>query len=481
MKVPSNATGLSLLGDRAEADRIIEQAVRSCQTTRGNGSYDPRDAERVYFRMTRRPGHPRSIGRALTQIARRFCKEAEISCAACPIRQFCETGRSNSNEHPAVPFIDLFCGAGGFSLGFEALGFTPALSIDHDPSAVRTYNFNRLTSGGHGILADIEDVAYDTSLRGLAPLIIGGPPCQPFSMANRQRAASDQRDRLIDVFLHATMTSQAKVFVIENVAGVRQREEVIKSFGERVGYVIFQREINASDVGVPQNRNRTFIFGVKAKTCAQHSEVEATFLRLLSEQRLLLKTALRDAIRDLPALRAPYQSNATVADSETVGFAVAPFHGGTLSQYTEMLNGGKNPQFLFNHRAKYLNGRDREIYRLLRPGEKSDADSIAHIMPYKHRAHLFRDKFYRLKWTDVSKTITAHMYYDCHMYIHPTQARGLTPREAARIQGFPDSYFFVGRPNEWYRQIGNAVSPIVAGEVARIAHGLLALFGETDR
>ena len=117
---------------------------------------------------------------------------------------------------------------------------------------------------------------------------------------------------------------------------------------------------------------------------------------------------------------------------------------------------------LLNHRSKYNNERDIQIYETLRPGEKSDAESIQKINPYKSRADIFRDKFDKLVADEPCKAITAHMYYDCNMYIHPTQARGLTPREAARVQGFPDDYLFLGSPNEWYRQIGNAVSPLMA-------------------
>jgi DNA (cytosine-5)-methyltransferase 1 len=102
----------------------------------------------------------------------------------------------------------------------------------------------------------------------------------------------------------------------------------------------------------------------------------------------------------------------------------------------------------------------------LRPGEKSDAESIQEINPYKNRASIFRDKFDKLLADEPCKAITAHMYYDCNMYIHPYQARGLTPREAARVQGFPDDYLFLGSPNEWYRQIGNAVSPLMARVLA---------------
>ena len=81
---------------------------------------------------------------------------------------------------------------------------------------------------------------------------------------------------------------------------------------------------------------------------------------------------------------------------------------------------------------------------MLKPGENSTAKSIKHLMPYRSREKIFKDKFYKLDFNKKCKTITSHMYYDCHMYIHPNQARGLTPREAARVQGFPDNYYFCG-------------------------------------
>ena len=138
-----------------------------------------------------------------------------------------------------------------------------------------------------------------------------------------------------------------------------------------------------------------------------------------------------------------------------------------LPGYVQLVNRGLPQRVpLLNHRSKYNNDRDIQIYQLLRPGEKSDAESIQEINPYKSRADIFRDKCDKLLADEPCKAITAHMYYDCNMYIHPYQARGLTPREAARVQGFPDDYLFLGSPNEWYRQIGNAVSPLMARVLA---------------
>ena len=178
------------------------------------------------------------------------------------------------------------------------------------------------------------------------------------------------------------------------------------------------------------------------------------------------KYTLWDAISDLPELEAKTLKNSTHVESEKWGYTVAGISD-TSTEYTQLINEGIPVQRpLLNHRSKYNNERDIQIYQLLKPGEKSDAESIQEINPYKNRADIFRDKFDKLVADEPCKAITAHMYYDCNMYIHPYQARGLTPREAARVQGFPDDYFFLGSPNEWYRQIGNAVSPLMARVLA---------------
>ena len=124
-----------------------------------------------------------------------------------------------------------------------------------------------------------------------------------------------------------------------------------------------------------------------------------------------------------------------------------------------------------------MNDRDINIYKSLKPGENSTSESIKKLNPYQNRNHIFKDKFFKLQPDKPSKTITAHMYYDTHMYIHPNQARGLTPREAARIQGFKDTFIFFGYPNEWYRQIGKSVSRNVASAVG---HALQYAARETN-
>ena len=127
------------------------------------------------------------------------------------------------------------------------------------------------------------------------------------------------------------------------------------------------------------------------------------------------------------------------------------------NEFYKFINGNRDIKKLYNHKNRYNNERDIEIYRRLPQGANSLHESIADIMPYKRRNDIFKDKYFKLDETQICKTITSHMRFDCNMYIHPWDARGLSPREAARIQTFPDDYVITGSQNMWYAQVGNAV------------------------
>ena len=137
------------------------------------------------------------------------------------------------------------------------------------------------------------------------------------------------------------------------------------------------------------------------------------------------------------------------------------------NKFLKDINKNREINYLWNHKSRYNNENDLEIFRRLPEGENSLHESIQDILIYKNRKDIFKDKYYKLKRNEVSKTITSHMKYDCHMYIHPEQARGLSPREAARIQTFPDDYVFRGSLNSWYKQIGNAVPVKLAVIIAK--------------
>lgn len=361
---------------------------------------------------------------------------------------------SNSN----YDFIDLFAGAGGLSLGLENVGFTPILVVDNYKAANNTYLFNRPFLSEDKIIS--EDVkTVDTNEFSHTSLIVGGPPCQGFSNANKQRKQDDDRNQLYKFFVKSVKSVRPKIFLMENVEGILQYKDIIKEDFFNIGYTARVFRINTKDLGLPQQRRRVFFLGIDNDISNIHDELFSMFnLREFAKNTFTLESA----IGDLPALEAKTLRNSTHIESENWGYTIGGIHVNN-SPYSKILNGHKDFEFpLLNHKSKYNNDRDIEIYSLLKQGEKSDALSIQHLNPYTSRKNIFKDKFYKMKYDEPSKTMTAHMYYDCHMYIHPTQARGLTPREAARIQGFPDDYLFLGSPNEWYRQIGNAVSPILA-------------------
>lgn len=360
-------------------------------------------------------------------------------------------------------FIDLFCGAGGLSIGLECEGFRPIKAIDKDSASLRTYHFNRPWMPSEALLhEDISNLNLKKAFP-YAPVIVGGPPCQGFSVVNQHKKDNDERNELYKFFVKVVAEVRPKVFLMENVEGILQIIELIRKDFINAGFHVCDPLIlSPKDFGFPQSRRRAFILGINGDYKGIADELFNVFSQTIDSYKHRRAFTLWDAISDLPPLSAKTAKNSTNLENDVWGYTFVQPHA-IETEYAKLVNQGL-PELvpLLNHKAKYNNERDIQIYETLKPGEKSDAESIQSINPYKNRADIFRDKFDKLLADEPCKAITAHMYYDCNMYIHPFQARGLTPREAARIQGFPDDYLFLGSPNEWYRQIGNAVSPLVA-------------------
>jgi DNA (cytosine-5)-methyltransferase 1 len=354
--------------------------------------------------------------------------------------------------------VDLFAGCGGLSLGMEQSGFEVLFANEINPHLFQTYLFNRTLDQNQYFLGDIND--FNTRLKNSAEntfkdvdLVCGGPPCQGFSMANRQRVLNDPRNSLYKAFLESLNLIRPKFFLMENVKGMHNKiDEIINDFETYLGkeYSFAYKLINSKDLGLPQNRARLFILGNKIG--ASNEEILGNAAILKAPKAFVLA----DAILDLPELQPnPHKNNSSI-ESESVGFSEVEFNY-LPSEYGDFINNRRKVNKLYNHKNRYNNLRDVEIFKRLPQGANSLHPSIVDIMPYKTRNHIFKDKYYKLKMFDVCKTITSHMKHDCNMYIHPTQARGLSPREAARVQSFPDDYIFKGTPNQWYAQIGNAV------------------------
>ena len=353
-------------------------------------------------------------------------------------------------------FVDLFAGCGGLSVGLQQAGFTPWFVNEIVEQFCNTYKFNHNLSDEHYFVGDIADLnahidEYQELLSDIT-LVCGGPPCQGFSMANRQRILDDPRNALYKQYLIFLKTVRPKFFIMENVKGMMNKiDEIKQNFTEYLGdeYQFDHALLRAQDYGVPQNRERFIMIGNRVGVSPKK-----IFEEIYKNKRPSF--VLKDALIGLPHLVAKKGKGSKGIEDAESGFTECAFTF-IHNDFYKFINGDKEITKLYNHKNRYNNERDLEIYRRLPQGANSLHESIADIMPYKRRNDIFKDKYFKLDETQICKTITSHMKFDCNMYIHPWDARGLSPREAARIQTFPDDYVITGSQNLWYAQIGNAV------------------------
>lgn len=397
-----------------------------------------------------------------------FC--AMDSCAECPVNKYCNHYINNVRANidtGSFQMIDLFCGAGGLSLGFSQEGFITALANDIEECCIDTYSHNHPeTPRDHIVQGDIRDVVHsieDYICGRSIDIVVGGPPCQGFSMANRQRLIDDPRNHLYKSYVEVVKKVQPPFFVMENVKGMLSvATQVVEDF-ETIGYQVSFRILNAKDFGVPQNRERLIYIGNKVGI-----DNDLIFNEIQSLSTSIPDYVLNDALYGLRPLLASREKNSTGVGSESSGYVIERSSDRMRNEYVKLINQGKDCNLVLNHKARYNNDRDIEIFGRLNQGDKSDDPKIADIMPYARRNDIFKDKYFKLEENKVCKTITAHMKFDCNMYIHPTQARGLTPREAARVQSYPDDYFFRGAYTKTYLQIGNSVPPLLGRAIASV-------------
>ena len=352
--------------------------------------------------------------------------------------------------------VDLFAGCGGLSIGMEQAGFTPWFVNEIVPIFCNTYKCNHKLPDSHYYVGDInqlnKDIAKFQDILSDISIVCGGPPCQGFSTANRQRIIDDPRNNLYKAYLQFLSVVRPKFFVMENVRGMANKiEEIKQNFREYLGeeYQFDAAVLQAQDFGVPQNRKRLIMIGNRMGI--NPAEI---FAEIEKQKRPAF--VLKDALEGLPELPARAEKGRSDIENSISGFSVCDFDYPKTDFY-RFINGDRSLDKLYNHKNRYNNPRDIEIFSRLPQGGDSLHPSIADIMPYSRRNHIFKDKYFKLEEGKICKTITSHMKYDCNMYIHPWQARGLSPREAARIQTFPDDYVLTGPQNSWYAQVGNAV------------------------
>lgn len=351
---------------------------------------------------------------------------------------------------------DLFAGCGGLSLGLEQAGFTPWFVNELVEQYCNTYKVNHHLSDEHYFVGDIsllnQDLDKYKDLLADITLVCGGPPCQGFSSANRQPLIDDPRNHLYKEYLKFLRYVRPKFFIIENVKGMMRRiEDIGNDLKDYLGeeYQYGYKVLNAQDFGVPQNRERFIMIGNRVGVPSKDifDKID-TFKR----PPFLLK----DVIDGLPILHPKKEKGGRGIECAESGYTKCQYSY-VQNDFYYFINGDRVIPMLYNHKNRYNNERDLEIYRRLPQGANSLHELIADIMPYTRRKYIFKDKYFKLDENKVCKTITSHMRFDCNMYIHPREARGLSPREAARIQTFPDDYILTGPQNSWYAQVGNAV------------------------
>ena len=345
--------------------------------------------------------------------------------------------------------LDLFSGCGGMTLGFSDShfggGFKSVFAIDHDHAAAESYALN---FGPHAVCGDIEDWVDGKHKVPKADIVIGGPPCQGFSLLNKGRKG-DTRRALWQPYMDFVEMSGASAFVIENVQWLLTSPErrAIAGRAEKIGFNTTACLLNAADYGTPQTRVRTFIFGwkkifadsVNFPPLPTHSRHERPF-------SLPPWRTVRDSIEDLPG-----------PEGTDIREIAPPLD----------LHFGRTPT------EKSL-----QRYKAVPPGgNRFDLQKNApELMPdcWIRKTRGGTDLFGRLWWDRPSVTIRTEFFKpEKGRYLHPEQHRPITHREAARLMGFPDYFRFAGTKIEIARQIGNAVPPLMAGAVARHIRGFL--------
>ena len=355
--------------------------------------------------------------------------------------------------------VDLFCGAGGLSLGLEDAGFTVVAAADSDPNSIETHAANIQGLTWMGDLADPSGFIRQLDEWGIGEvdLVAGGPPCQPFSRAGTSkigslvraghRSALDRRADLWESFFAIADRLSPRAILFENVPDFAEAQDgalLIALMDElRIrGYDVHLQMLSAWRYRVPQHRSRLFVTGIMAG---------GNFKWPKSRGRM---PNVGQAIGDLPVV--PAGTRMEVQDyhrRKPRSILVSLLRRGLR---------GKEARRVHDHVTRAVREDDADIYRDLGPGQ-TYLDVPEHKRRY--RSDIFNDKYVRLSFDGLSRTITAHIAKDGYWYIHPSEDRTLSIREAARIQTFPDRFRFAGYPSSRYRQIGNAVPPLLAFEI----------------
>ena len=375
-------------------------------------------------------------------------------------------------------FIDLFCGAGGLSLGFERAGYRCVGAIDVSKACIDTHklNFPDCVS----INSDISKIKPNKFKEKIGNkkihLIIGGPPCPTFSTIGHAKIKSvkskknsnftlfdDDRNFLFKNYFNYIEYFQPDHFVMENVPNFMTKYNgsiftQTKNMIEKLGYKILNENnliFNAADYGVPQTRKRMILIGTKIKKF----KYNIPEIKYFSEDNLFSKNqkyvTVKDAISDLPKIT----DNWRIDECEYS-------KSDNLNNYQKKMRAKTNGT-VKNNICRMTNERAKRVFKHMKQGSKymDLPKKIRNILPF--REDIFHDRLKRLVNNKPSWTVIAHIGMDGYMYIHPTETRTLSVREAARLQSFPDDFVFLGTQMETYHQVGNAVPVILAETIAK--------------
>lgn len=362
-----------------------------------------------------------------------------------------------------MKIIDLFAGCGGLSLGFIKDGHTILKALEFDSKIANTYKKNHPEVDM--IVDDIKNVDItNTFSNGDADIIIGGPPCQGFSMAGariRNGFIDDPRNYLFKHYFNIVKRVKPKAFVIENVKGIKSIqnskvfEEILRIFSssemlDGKPYTLNYRIVKAVDFGIPQKRERMIIIGVQKNNFNFNELWERTRTQIKNEIPTFFdKVTVRDAIGNLP-------------DCTQDGVINNPKPTNDYQRYLSC-----DSLKLYNHSQTHHSDVAIKRMKQIKNGENYTA--------LDERINSVHSGAYgRLNWDDQAPTITTRFDTPAGgRFIHPTKDRTLTPREAARIQSFPDDFIFYGNRTTICKQIGNAVPPKISYFIARLLDNIL--------